>query len=378
MSFNNQFKNRTVLLTGHTGFKGSWISQWLLMLGAKVHGLALDPKPEALLFDQLDLGNKLTSDTRLDIRDKVAVRELVTNVQPDFVFHLAAQPIVRLSYDIPVETFETNVMGTVHLLDALRNAENVGAITTPCATVVVTTDKCYENREWQHAYREEDAMGGFDPYSASKGCTELVVSAYRRSYFESNSLVRLSSARAGNVIGGGDWATDRIIPDCFRAIGRGEPIEIRNRTSTRPWQHVLEPLSGYLWLAARLASESSGRGIRSTELQSAFNFGPPLQSNRTVADVVNSLLQHVPGTWVDRIDKNAKHEAGRLNLAIDKAYHLLDWKPVWDFERTIAETAHWYREVSSGRCAELTTSQQIKLYCRDALQSNIAWASQSL
>jgi len=374
MSLGNKFKDKRVFLTGHTGFKGSWLSHWLLQLGAEVHGFALDPKPEDVLFDQLNLSRRLASDTRADIADQISLQLAIDSTRPDFVFHLAAQPLVRLSYEIPVETFATNVMGTAHALDALRMAEKRGTLTSPCIAIVVTTDKCYENREWLHAYREEDAMGGFDPYSASKGCAELVVSAYRRSFFENNSLIRLASARAGNVIGGGDWAKDRIIPDCFRALQRGDAIQVRNKTSTRPWQHVLEPLSGYLWLAARLCDTPTSAENQSSELQSGFNFGPLLQSNRTVADVVSALLKHAPGKWSDCSDPNAKHEAGKLNLAIDKAYHLLGWKPVWDFERTIEETACWYTDVLAGANAEALTSEQIALYCKDAAQSNIDWA----
>ncbi|MCX6952807.1 MAG: CDP-glucose 4,6-dehydratase, partial [Verrucomicrobia bacterium] len=248
MAFSDNYRGKRVLVTGHTGFKGSWLCEWLLALGADVTGFALDPNTTPALFNQLVLANRL-KDVRGDVRDLAAVGAVVQRTQPDFIFHLAAQPLVRLSYDQPVETYATNVMGTVHVLEAARQLKS------RCTVVAITTDKCYENREWVHSYREEDPMGGYDPYSSSKGAAELVVAAYRRSYFSSpGSLVRLASARAGNVIGGGDWALDRIVPDCIRALQDGRAIPVRNRVATRPWQHVLEPLSGYLWLGAKLAA----------------------------------------------------------------------------------------------------------------------------
>ena len=263
--FANVFENRSVLVTGHTGFKGSWLSLWLLRLGAKVHGFSLDPLPHETLFGQLKIGKDLHSDARADIRDLEKLRATIQITKPDIILHLAAQPLVRRSFDIPIETFQTNVMGTANLLESVRTLDH------ECAVVVVTTDKCYENREWLHAYREEDAMGGYDPYSASKGCAELVAAAYRRSYFSSNKSQRIATARAGNVIGGGDWAIDRIVPDIFRALATGESIPVRNKTATRPWQHVLEPLSGYLWLAANLWTN---KPATSDLMCSSFNFGP--------------------------------------------------------------------------------------------------------
>jgi len=242
--FAEAFRNKTVWLSGHTGFKGAWLAQWLLELGANVHGFALEPATEPALFDQLGLAKRLHHQIA-DIRDPAAVRESVKKSQPDFVFHLAAQPPVRLSYEQPLETYATNVMGTAHVLEALR------ALDKPCAAVLITTDKCYENREWLHSYREEDPLGGYDPYSSSKAAAEIAISAWRRSFFKKHP-VKIASARAGNVIGGGDWALDRIVPDCIRALQKKQPIAVRNPNATRPWQHVLEPLSGYLWLAARL------------------------------------------------------------------------------------------------------------------------------
>lgn len=245
-SFAGLYRGKHVLVTGHTGFKGSWLCEWLLALGAEVTGLSLPPPTTPALFDQLGLAPRIHH--RLgDVRNLEDVRDAVAKSQPDFIFHLAAQPLVRLSYEQPVETYATNVQGTVHVLEAARLAAR------PCTVVAITTDKCYENQEWVHSYREVDPLGGYDPYSSSKGAAELVIAAYRRSYFSApTSPVRLASARAGNVIGGGDWARDRIVPDCIRALQNDAPIIVRNKSATRPWQHVLEPLSGYLWLGARI------------------------------------------------------------------------------------------------------------------------------
>lgn len=364
--FSNFYKGKRVFLTGHTGFKGSWLTEWLLLLGAEVHGFALDPRPQDLLFDQLRLSTRMASDTRGDVSDLNSLSRAVAAACPDVVFHLAAQPLVRLSYEIPIETFATNVMGTAHLLEAVRtNAKR------RCAVLSITTDKCYHNREWFHAYREEDAMGGFDPYSASKGAAELIISSYRNSFFQVHSHVRLASARAGNVIGGGDWARDRIIPDCFRALRAGMPIPVRNKVATRPWQHVLEPLSGYLTLAATLATEANSGGA----IASAFNFGPALSSNRTVGELVEELLKHTGGAWIDASDPHAPHEAFKLNLATDKAFHLLGWQPVWDFPDTIAHTAEWYLSVGNGECPATLTRMQITAYCTVASKKSLRWTA---
>jgi len=363
------FSGRPVLVTGHTGFKGSWLCEWLLLLGARVTGYSLPPPTNPALFDQLALGSRITH-VPGDVRDLGALTACVRAAEPDFIFHLAAQPIVRLSYREPVETYATNVLGTVHLLEAVRS------VGRPCVVVCITTDKCYENREWLHAYREEDALGGYDPYSSSKAAAELVTGAYRRSFFQSDALrgVALASGRAGNVIGGGDWALDRIVPDCMRALDRGEAIPVRNRHATRPWQHVLEPLGGYLTLACALAgARASGDAARVAACASAFNFGPHLDSNRDVGTLVTELLRHRPGTWLDQSDPNAPHEAGRLNLAIDKAFHLLDWQPVWGFERTIAETVRWYVQSGSGGVADLTRAQ-IQTYLAEAAAARQPWA----
>jgi CDP-glucose 4,6-dehydratase len=375
MAFSNIYKGKRVLLTGHTGFKGSWMAEWLLSLGAEVTGFALPPSTQPSLFDQLGMSSRLRHVSG-DVRDLAAVSEVVEETHPDFIFHLAAQPLVRLSYDEPVETYATNVMGTVNVLEAVRQAGR------PCVVVAITTDKCYENKEWVHSYREEDPMGGYDPYSSSKGAAELVIASYRRSYFSGpGSKVKLASARAGNVIGGGDWALDRIVPDCIRSLRRGEAIPVRNKIATRPWQHVLEPLSGYLWLGACLANSqlspgaSLGNSAFNCQLASAFNFGPALASNRTVADLVQEILKHWPGRWEDKSDPRAVHEAKLLNLATDKAYHFLNWSPVWLFAETIDLTTEWYRAVDHDPgLAPGVTRRQIAAYTDQASAAGLAWS----
>jgi CDP-glucose 4,6-dehydratase len=379
-AFSGAYAGRRVLVTGHTGFKGSWLCEWLLSLGAEVTGFALPPVTEPALFDQLGLENRMRHVTG-DIREIGTVARVVEETRPEFVFHLAAQPLVRLSYDIPVETYATNVMGTIHVMEALRVYRN--ASSAPVVAVMVTTDKCYENREWLHSYREEDPMGGYDPYSSSKGAAEIAIAAYRRSYFHpagtATPPVLLASARAGNVIGGGDWALDRIVPDCIRSLQKNEAIPVRNKVATRPWQHVLEPLSGYLSLAASLAGLENVKAPwpGRAELCSAFNFGPNLSSNRSVAVLVREVLKHWPGEWSDQSDPNAVHEAKLLNLATDKAFHLLGWKPAWDFEETIHETVAWYRD--SARCAapadfHALTLSHIAAFTAAAKKSDVAWA----
>jgi CDP-glucose 4,6-dehydratase len=362
--FGGAFAGKTVWLSGHTGFKGSWLSVWLLQLGARVHGFSLEPPTQPSAFQQLGLASQLEHQIG-DLRDRVAVADSIRRAAPDFVFHLAAQPLVRASYEQPTETYATNIMGTLHVLDALRShARN-------CAAVFVTTDKCYENREWLYAYREDDALGGYDPYSSSKAAAEIAIAAYRRSFFASHP-VKIASARAGNVIGGGDWAADRIVPDSVRALERGEPIAVRNRRSTRPWQHVLEPLSGYLLLAARLAAGE--------DVASAFNFGPALQSNRSVEELVKAILDHWPGEWIDRSEPSAPHEAGLLNLATEKAFHLLGWSAVWSFDVTIRNTIDWYRRARElgNRPTELLalTRNQIERYEADASARRQSWTAQ--
>ena len=366
MAFADTYRGKRVLITGHTGFKGSWLAEWLLALGANVTGFALAPSTKPALFEQLGIALRLNHVVG-DVRDLGSVRRVVDETAPDFVFHLAAQPLVRMSYEQPAETYATNIMGTVNVLEAVRLSMR------PCIVVAITTDKCYENKEWVHSYREEDPMGGYDPYSSSKGAAELVIASYRRSYFsESNTKVKLASVRAGNVIGGGDWALDRIVPDCIRALKRSEAIPVRNKVATRPWQHVLEPLSGYLWLGAGLAN--SKLSAFDSQLASAFNFGPALGSNRTVAELVQEVLKHWPGRWEDKSDFNAMHEANRLNLAIDKAHHFLQWKPVWDFEQAVAKTVQWYRHYDLGTSSlEAFTRDQISAYVSAAVVEHLPW-----
>lgn len=367
MPFLNIYQGKRVLVTGHTGFKGAWLCEWLLSLGAEVTGFALPPTTNLALFEQLGLSVRMRHIIG-DVRDLAALRRVVQELRPEFVFHLAAQPLVRLSYEQPVETYATNVMGTVNVLEAVRLA------CCACVVVVVTTDKCYENKEWVHSYREEDPMGGYDPYSSSKGAAELAVAAYRRSYFSApDSIVHLATARAGNVIGGGDWALDRIVPDSIRALQRSESIPVRNKVATRPWQHVLEPLSGYLWLGACLSN--SQLPTSNSQLTSAFNFGPALASNRTVAELVQEILKHWPGRWEDRSDPKAVHEAKFLNLATDKAHHILHWQPTWTFEAAIAETTSWYRDAFARPAAVLEiTQRQIAAYIARSREEGIKWA----
>ena len=353
------YRNKRVLVTGHTGFKGSWLCEWLLALGAEVYGYSLPPSANPSLFRGLGLARRVKSHTIGDVRDLDGLVRAMRRAKPDFVFHLAAQPLVRLSYEKPVETFATNVMGTVHVLEAARRVFGRTSSGRQVSIVCVTTDKCYENREITRPYREDDPMGGYDPYSCSKGCDELLISSYRRSFFGTpDSPVWVASARAGNVIGGGDWAKDRIVPDAIRSLRRGEAIPVRNKTSTRPWQHVLEPLGGYLALGAALASRE-----RFDEVCGGFNFGPGPRANRTVKELVEEMLKWQSGSWVDRSDPNAVHEAGRLSLDIGKARRILGWKPRWGFAETVGRTMTWYGAVACGMEPTLATREQIVEYC---------------
>lgn len=350
MNFRQAFGGKRIWLSGHTGFKGSWLSQWLLDLGAMVHGYALVPDTNPSLFDQLGLAGRLEHEIA-DIRNPEAVRHSIHAFRPDFVIHMAAQPLVRRSYAIPVETYETNVMGTINVLEALRS------FCHPCAAVMVTTDKVYQNHESGRAYQETDPLGGHDPYSSSKAMAEIATSAYRDSYFKNHS-VKIASARAGNVIGGGDWAADRMVPDAMRALDKGESIAVRNPNAVRPWQHVLEPLGGYLTLAAQLPQNAS--------LDTAYNFGPGTDSNRTVTDLVTEILKHRVGNWCDISDPAALHEANLLNLSVAKAERVLGWKPKWEFQKTLEKTASWYRDVYENKSTPLEiTRQQIAEYQKD-------------
>ena len=345
------YQGRRVFVTGHTGFKGAWLCEWLLKWGAEVHGYALSPPTEPALFAQLDLENRMHH-TLGDVLEVDRLRDELVQSAPDVVFHLAAQPLVRQSYAEPVATFATNVLGTVHLLEALRGLDR------PCAVVVVTSDKCYENREWSYGYREIDRLGGADPYSCSKAMTELAVDSYRRSFWREGA-VRVATARAGNVIGGGDWAPDRIVPDCVRAVQQRVEIAVRNRGARRPWQHVLEPLWGYLHLASELARRSAAQAA---PLASAFNFGPSQASHQTVERLVEELLRTLPGTWKARAEKEAPPEARLLHLCTDKANLLLNWRSRWDFETAVAQTARWYQRVARGESPRAVTQEQITAY----------------
>jgi CDP-glucose 4,6-dehydratase len=345
------YSGKRVLVTGHTGFKGSWLVAWLADLGADVTGYALAPATTPAMFDLLDLRARCATSVEADIRDRATLTRTVREVRPDFVFHLAAQALVRQSYAQPFETLDVNVMGTAALLESIREGGS------PCSVVVVTSDKCYENREWQRGYREDDAMGGHDVYSMSKGAAELVVASWRRSFapaFREHG-VRIATARAGNVIGGGDWAADRIVPDLARAFARGDALSVRNPDSVRPWQHVLEPLSGYLVLGARLASSDDP-----STYAEAFNFGPPVDETRSVRELADAAVAAWgSGRWIDAHDGAAPHEAKILRLAIDKAREQLGWVPRWGFGETVSRTVAWYRAHASGassaELAALTT-----------------------
>lgn len=365
--FGNVFYGRRVLVTGHTGFKGSWLTLWLNAMGAEVHGYALAPSTSPSMFEAADIQSKMASNNIADIRDHQALLGVVREIEPEVIFHLAAQPLVRHSYREPRETYDTNVMGTVNLLEAVRDVASVRV----CQ--VITSDKCYENREWVYAYRENDPMGGYDPYSNSKGCSELVVSSYRDSFFSNTgepNRVSLSSTRAGNVIGGGDWSEDRIIPDCVKALSSGKVIEIRNPHAIRPWQHVLEPLSGYLWLAAN-------QWIKPEQLNQGWNFGPTSAGNVDVSQIV-SMVTGVwgKGEWNEAdVYKDTLHEARFLKLDITKATSLLGWSPVYTVSEAITETVNWYRNYYG--CAHSVgafTMSQIEKYAVCAYECGQPWA----
>jgi len=347
---------RRVLLTGHTGFKGSWLLLWLQELGAEVWTYALEPELEPNLFRQLAEvrpAGMAWHHQIGDLADLHALKGLVNRAQPEVVLHLAAQPLVRRSYEDPLGTWATNVMGSLHVLEALK------PLAHPCAVVMVTTDKVYENREWPYGYREPDRLGGHDPYSASKAGAEIAIASWRSSFCGPASHqtphLRIATARAGNVIGGGDWAADRIVPDAIRSLARGEPIPVRNPAATRPWQHVIEPLAGYLRLAEELV-------LASSPPCEAFNFGPSLASNRPVGELVATILEHWPGSWLDQSDPTAPHEASLLHLQIDKAHHRLGWQPRWDYATTIARTVAWYRTVHEGASILSCCLADLKIY----------------
>lgn len=351
--FNNIFENRKVLITGHTGFKGSWLCLLLNQLEADVYGYALVPPTTPSLFNEAKIKELVTSFTG-DVRDLEYLTKVMQQVQPEIVIHMAAQPLVRDSYKIPVETYATNVMGTVHVLEACRNTPSVKAI------VNVTTDKCYENREWHWGYRENEPMGGYDPYSNSKGCSELVTSAYRNSYFNPNEYekhgVAVASARAGNVIGGGDWASDRLIPDFIRAISKGEKVKIRSPYAIRPWQHVLEPLNGYLTLAAKLFTDGA-------TFAQAWNFGPDDNDAKNVEWITKTICKMWGENASFEIDNNPQpHEANYLKLDCSKAKAELDWRPKWNIETALTTIVDWNKAYLKGENIREVTINQIKQY----------------
>jgi CDP-glucose 4,6-dehydratase len=354
--FNDIYRGRRALLTGHTGFKGSWLALWLQELGAFVTGIALPAATTPNHWNMLELD---TDDRRLDIRDATALASTLAAVQPDIVFHLAAQPLVRRSYREPLETWSTNVMGTANLLEACRQTKSVRSI------VVITTDKCYENKEWPWGYREHDRLGGHDPYSASKAAAELVAASYRSAFFNSDDSPLVATARAGNVIGGGDWSEDRLIPDLVRAISSGQSLEIRSPNATRPWQHVLESISGYLTLGQDLLEGK-------TDFAQAWNFGPESEGNRAVSEVLGHLKTLWPAVRWHATTQPQPHEANLLYLDSSKAHQLLKWQPVWQLDHALAATAGWYRTwLEKG---EVESTKQIAAYVADAKQAKATWA----
>lgn len=353
-AFGGFYRGKRVLVTGHTGFKGAWLSQWLVNMGAEVAGFSDQIPTQPSLFEVLHLGQSMR-DFRGDIRDSDPLQKTFSEFKPEVVFHLAAQPLVRLSYDDPVGTIATNVVGTANLMECVRKTPSVGLL------VNITSDKCYENREWAYSYRENDPMGGYDPYSASKGCAELVFSSYARSFFGRDGAPVVVTARAGNVIGGGDWAKDRIVVDCMKSWGEGRAVVLRNPSATRPWQHVLDCLSGYLTLGAKAASDPSrfrGEG---------FNFGPSHGHGATVQELVSELSRHWKGAqWEVAPDAAGQpHEAKFLRLNCDKAAQVLGWRPTWEMPEAARATAEWYSlYYRSGAGSELSslTMAQIALH----------------
>jgi len=344
------WRGKRVFLTGHTGFKGSWLSLWLFSLGAEVKGYALNPPTSPSLFNEAKVSLILNSQIG-DIRDQNALHESMTGFSPDILIHMAAQPLVRYSYEAPIETYEVNVIGTAKVLEVARSCINLKAI------VNITTDKCYENDERSEGYKEDDPMGGYDPYSSSKGCAELVTSAYKRSFMQEQGI-GLASVRAGNVIGGGDWADDRLIPDILRSFEKNKPVVIRNPKATRPWQHVLEPLSGYLVLAQKLYKDQK-------EYAEGWNFGPNEQDVKPVDWILDNMIVKWPGSsW--RVDTNSNpHEAGFLKLDISKAESKLGWSPVWGLSHTLERIISWHQAWLNKKDMQAVCLVEIEEYMRD-------------
>lgn len=360
--FNNVYRNKKVIVTGHTGFKGTWLTQWLKILGAKVMGISDGIPTNPSMFEILNIESEI--DHRIiDIRDGGQLARAIHEFQPDYVFHLAAQAIVSTSYADPLNTISTNVLGTAHVLDALRK------LTKPCIAVIITSDKCYENVEWEWGYRETDHLGGKDIYSASKGAAELVFHAYFFSFLKNCPDIRVASARAGNVIGGGDWAKDRIIADAVRSWNNGLPVQIRSPDATRPWQHVLEPLSGYLWLGASLVTNAKLNG-------ESFNFGPRAEQNRRVVELIADVFEHWKKDFVSyQITDNVPfHEAGLLKLNCDKALFHLRWEPTLFYEECVQMVGEWYAGYySQDKDVKSLTSKQISQYMESAKKRSNRW-----
>lgn len=352
--FNNIYHNKRVFLTGHTGFKGSWLSLWLTALGAKVCGYSLAPNTVPSMYEELKIGDRIEKSVIGNLLDFEKLQKEINDFQPEIIFHLAAQPLVRLSYSEPILTYQTNVIGTLNVLEAARRCSSVKAF------VNVTTDKCYENREIARGYKEDEPMGGYDMYSSSKGCVEIMSSSFRRSFLENGYA--MATARAGNVIGGGDWALDRLIPDCIKAINNGQKIEIRNPIAVRPWQHVLEPLSGYLLLGEKLLQEGN-------KYAEGFNFGPNEESVLRVAEVADKVCKFYGKGEVVVHKKDNLHEANLLMLNIEKAERILGWTPTYTADKAIEETVNWYKYFYEGKkdLYEFTV-KQIKGY-----EESIKW-----
>ncbi|MDA0959197.1 MAG: CDP-glucose 4,6-dehydratase [Proteobacteria bacterium] len=342
------WNDKTVFLTGHTGFKGGWISHWLYELGASVHGYSLEPPTQPSFFTETQLQRRLARTTVGDIRNFAELISALKQAKPDIIVHMAAQPLVRESYNTPVETFAANVIGTVNLLEAARQVGTAKAI------VNITTDKCYENKEWLWPYRENDRLGGHDPYSASKACAEIAAAAYRNSFL-AGANIHLASARAGNVIGGGDWATDRLVPDFLRALDAGKTLSIRSPNAVRPWQHVLEPLSGYLMLAEKLYSDGGA-------FAEAWNFGPNDEDAKSAGWIVERLCALTPGARWKTESAKQPHEAGLLKLDSSKAKAELGWDPRWNLETALSKTTEWHRAWRNREDMAAITTQQIQIY----------------
>ncbi len=364
--FNKIYQGKRVLVTGHTGFKGSWLCLWLLSLGAEVHGLSISVYDDPSHFDLLKLEKRLKSHNLVDIRDFDKTRAVFERVQPEIVFHLAAEAIVKTCLDSPKDAFDVNLGGSVNILESIRQTKSIRS------AVLITSDKAYENVEWDYGYREVDRLGGKDPYSASKACAEICFSAYYRSYFYQMEKLGIATARAGNVIGGGDWAKDRIIPDAMRSIKTNKELVIRAPRATRPWQLVLEPLSGYLALGAELFDKSTSLGISGE----SFNFGPPSETEVSVEGVLREIKTHIPSLrWkVDEMDPYAKKEAGLLKLNCDKSLRRLKWRPTLNFHETITFTSDWYRHWLVGKDVPMISEKQIVEYSKKAQERAIVWA----